>query len=178
MRASLARMGRTPHNGGDEAINLSETPGIPHTRRHLVSKRDQSRYDLSSFSVSLNVASTATSSSHQQDLPDTTLFSLCLSLGRFIEWQFLADWDYQLAIPHRLGHGFERFPIKFREYVRHSYRWVLCGVLRCFDNRCVHPSRLDLGDQFLGGSSADCIGNRIERRKTVQSRCRRQLETT
>ena len=56
------------------------------------------------ISVSLNVPSTATSSSHQQDLPDTTLFSLCLSLGRFIEWQFLADWYYQLAIPHRLGH--------------------------------------------------------------------------
>jgi hypothetical protein len=27
-------------NGGDEAINLSETPGIPHARRHSVSRRD------------------------------------------------------------------------------------------------------------------------------------------
>jgi len=35
-----------------------------------------------------------TMSSHQQDLPDTTLFCCGLSLGRFTKWQFLANRDY------------------------------------------------------------------------------------
>jgi hypothetical protein len=34
------RCAHTPHTGGDETTNLSATPGIPHTRRRLVSKRD------------------------------------------------------------------------------------------------------------------------------------------
>ena len=34
------RCARTPHTGGDETTNLSVTPGIPHIRRRLVSKRD------------------------------------------------------------------------------------------------------------------------------------------
>ncbi len=38
-------------------------------------------------------------------------------------------------------------------------------VFSKFDNRCIHSSRLDPGDQFLGGSSADGIRNRIEWRK-------------
>src|SRR5271163_2642067 len=46
----------------------------------------------------------AKSSSHQQDLPATTLFCRCLSLGRFTEWQLLANRDYKLAIAHRFGH--------------------------------------------------------------------------
>ncbi len=33
------------------------------------------------------------------------------------------------------------------------------------DNRSKHSSRLDLGDQLLGGSSADRIRHRVERRK-------------
>ena len=32
-------------------------------------------------------------SSHQQDLPHTTLLCRCLSLGRFTEWQFQANRD-------------------------------------------------------------------------------------
>src|SRR5580704_227538 len=113
----------------------------------------------------LNVACPATSSSHQQDLPYTALFCRCLRLGRFTEWQFLANRNYQLAISHRLGHGLERFPVEFREHVNHSYRRVLRSVLRQLDNRCIHSSGLDLGDQFLGGSSADRIRHRIEWRK-------------
>jgi len=34
------RCAHTPHTDGDETTNLSVTLGIPHTRRHLVSKRD------------------------------------------------------------------------------------------------------------------------------------------
>jgi hypothetical protein len=33
------------------------------------------------------------------------------------------------------------------------------------ENQSKHPSRLDLGDQLLGGSSADSIRHRIERGK-------------
>jgi len=88
-----------------------------------------------------------------------------LSLGRFTEWQFLANRDYQLAVSHRFGHELERFSVEFREYVHRFHRWVLRGVLRCPDNRSKHSSRLDLGDQLLGGSSADRIRNRIERRR-------------
>src|ERR1700678_1162734 len=104
-------------------------------------------------------------SSYQQDLPDTTLFCRCLSFGRFIEWQFLANRDYQLAISHRFGHGLERFPVEFREYVHDLYGWVLRGVVWRLENRSKHSSRLDPGDQLLGGSSADRIRHRIERRK-------------
>src|ERR1700691_6185117 len=105
-------------------------------------------------------------SSHQQDLPDTTLLCRCVSLGRFTKWQFLANRDYQLAISHRFGHKLERFSVEFRKYVRQFYRWVLRGILRRLDNRCIYASRLYLGDQLLGSSSADCIRNRSERRKT------------
>src|ERR1700693_5286377 len=104
-------------------------------------------------------------SSHQQALPDTTLLCRCLSLGRLTEWQFLANRDYQLAISHRFGHELERFPVEFREYWHHLYRWVLRGVLRCPENRSKHSSRLDLGEQLRGGSAADRIRHRIERRK-------------
>src|SRR5580698_7197583 len=104
-------------------------------------------------------------SSHQQDLPDTTLLGRRLSCGRFTEWQFQANRDYQLAISHRFAHELERFPVEFREYCHHLYRRVLRGVLRCPDNRCVDSSRLDLRDQLIGGSSADRIRHRIERRK-------------
>src|SRR5208283_2267084 len=104
-------------------------------------------------------------SSHQQDLPDATLLRRCLSLGRFTKRQLLANWDYELAIAHRFGHELERLPVEFREYVHYFYRWILRRVLRCLDNRCIHSSRLDLGDQLLGGSSANCIRHRIERKK-------------
>src|SRR5208282_4211362 len=104
-------------------------------------------------------------SSHQQDLADATLLRRRLSLGRFTKRQLLANWDYELAIAHRFGHELERLPVEFREYVHHFYRWILRRVLRCLDNRCIHSSRLDLGDQLLGGSSANCIRHRIERRK-------------
>src|SRR6202041_2676762 len=90
-------------------------------------------------------------SSHQQDLPDTTLFCRCLSLGRFTEWEFLADRDYQFAISPRFGHELERFPVEFREYFHHLYRWVLRGVLWWrLENRSKDSSLLDLGDQLLG----------------------------
>ena len=104
-------------------------------------------------------------SSHQQDLPDTTLLCRCLSLGRFTEWQFQANRDYQLAISHSFGHEFERFPIELREYENHLYRRVLRSVLWHLDNRSKHSSRLDLGDQLRGGSSADRIRHSIERQK-------------
>jgi hypothetical protein len=54
--------------------------------------------------------------SQQQDLPDATPFRRCLSRGRFTEWQFPADRDYQFAISHRFGHELDRFPVEFREY--------------------------------------------------------------
>ena len=57
------------------------------------------------------------------------------------------------------------FLSNFENTVHHLYRWVLRGVLRRPDNRCIDSSRLDLGDQLLGGSSADRIRHRIERRK-------------
>jgi len=57
-----------------------------------------------------------TMSSHQQDLPGTTLLCLCLRLGSFTEWQFPANRDYQLAVSHRLGHELERFPVECGEY--------------------------------------------------------------
>jgi hypothetical protein len=34
------RCARTPHTDGDETTSPSVTPDIPHTRRHLVWKRD------------------------------------------------------------------------------------------------------------------------------------------
>jgi len=34
------RCARTPHIDEDETTNPAVTPGIPHTRRRLVSKRD------------------------------------------------------------------------------------------------------------------------------------------
>src|SRR5580692_6236120 len=46
------RCAHTPHTGADEATNLSAMPGIPHTRRHLVSKRDSFHDDFSSFRYS------------------------------------------------------------------------------------------------------------------------------
>ena len=46
------------------------------------------------FRFSFRVLCSQIMSSHQQDLPDTTLFCGCLSLGRFTEWQFLANRDY------------------------------------------------------------------------------------
>ncbi len=104
-------------------------------------------------------------SRQQQDLTDTTLLCRCLSFGRFTERQFQANRDYQLAISHRFGHELERFPVEFREYFHHLYRWVLRGVLRCPDNRCIDSARLDLGDQLLSGSPAHRIRHRIERRK-------------
>src|SRR5579863_3361844 len=104
-------------------------------------------------------------SSHQQDLPDTTLLCRCLSLSRFTEWEFPAYRDYQLAISYRFGHELERFPVEFREYRRHFYRWILRGVLRRPDNRCIHSRRLHLGDQLLGRSSAHRIRHGIERWK-------------
>src|ERR1700758_3550662 len=104
-------------------------------------------------------------SSHQQDLPDTTFFCGSLSLGRFTEWQSLANRDYQLAISHRLGHELERFPVEFREYWHHFYRRILRGVLRCPENRCKHSSRLDLGDQLFCSLAVDRISYDIEHRK-------------
>src|SRR5580698_2693615 len=104
-------------------------------------------------------------SRHQQDLPGATLLRLCVSLGRLTERQFQANRNYQLAISHRFGHELERFPVEFGEYSHHLYRWVLRGVPRWPDNRCIDPSLLDPGDQLLAGPSADRIRHRVERRK-------------
>src|SRR5580692_6563123 len=93
-----------------------------------------------------------------------------MSLGRFTQWQFEADRNYELAIPHRFGHEFERFPVEFREYLRDFYRWVLRGILWCADDRCINSPRLDFGDQFFGRLSADSIRYRIERRKVCNRR--------
>src|SRR5580658_7210976 len=117
------------------------------------------------FPFSFRVLSSQNNSSNEQDLPDTTLFRLCLSLGRFTEWQFIANRDDQLAISHRFGHELERFPVEFREYVRHLHRWILRGVLRRLENCRKHSSRLDLGDQLLGRPPVDRICNRIKRSK-------------
>ena len=87
-------------------------------------------------------------SSHEQDLPDTTLFCRCLSLGRVTERQFLANWDNQLAIAHGLGHELQRFPVEFREYVHHFYRRVFRGVLRHLYNRCIDSPGLTLAISF------------------------------
>jgi hypothetical protein len=81
-----------------------------------------------------DIASLSTSSGHQQDLPDATLFYRRLSLGRLTEWQFLADRDCQLAIPHRFGHELKRSSVEMREDRRQLYRRVLRGILRCSDN--------------------------------------------
>src|ERR1700733_9564757 len=76
-----------------------------------------------------------TMSGHQQDLPAAALLCQRLSLGRFTEWQFQTDRDRQLAIPHRFGHVFERFPVEFREYKRHLYGGIFRSVLRRAHNR-------------------------------------------
>src|SRR5580658_1718365 len=74
--------------------NLSVMPGIPHT----IAARLRSRVDsaqtlfVSDFPSESSVRKIV--SSHQQNLPDTTLFCHCLSLGRFTQWQFLANRDY------------------------------------------------------------------------------------
>jgi hypothetical protein len=60
-----------------------------------------------------DVACSATSSDHQQDLSDTTFFCRRLGLGRFTEWQSLAQRKYQFAITHCFGHDLERFPVEF-----------------------------------------------------------------
>ena len=52
--------------------------------------------DSSSFHSSLSSAKRT--SRHQQNLSRTTLLCLCLSLGRFTEWQFLANRDYPLEL--------------------------------------------------------------------------------
>src|SRR5579862_7576954 len=88
-----------------------------------------------------------------------------MSLGRFTEWQFKANRNYELAIPHRFRHEFERFPVEFREYLHDFYRWVLRGILRCSDDRRINSPRLHFRDQFFGGLSADSIRYRIERWK-------------
>src|SRR5579871_6167729 len=105
-------------------------------------------------------------SRQQQDFPDTTLFCRCMSLGRFTEWQFLANRDYQLAISHRFGHELERVPVEMRENKHRLYSWMLRGVLRRSGNRSKHPARLDLGDHLRSRSSADGIRHRIEQRET------------
>src|ERR1700726_4759349 len=102
-------------------------------------------------------------SSHQQDLPATALFRRCLSLGGFTEWQLLANRDYELAIPHRFGHELKCFPVEFREYRHYLYSCLLRGVLRRLEHRSKPSSRLDLGDQLLGGSSVDRVRHRVER---------------
>ena len=59
----------------------------------------------------------------------------------------------------------ERFPVEFREYRHHLYRGVLCGILRLPDYGSKYSCGLDPGDQLPGGLSADCVGDRVERRK-------------
>ena len=71
------------------------------------------------FRFSFPVLRSQIISSHQQDFPGRTLLRSCLGLGRFTEWQFLANRDYQLAISHRFGHELERFPVEFREHMHH-----------------------------------------------------------
>src|SRR5271155_4209988 len=56
------------------------------------------------FDFLLGVACSSTNLSYQRDLPATTLCCRCLSLGRFTERRFLADWDYKPAISHGFGH--------------------------------------------------------------------------
>ena len=43
------RCAHTPHTDGDETTNLSVMPGIPHTHRRSVSKRDSIHAEFSSF---------------------------------------------------------------------------------------------------------------------------------
>src|ERR1700684_3478707 len=98
-------------------------------------------------------------SRYQQDLPNAALFRLCLGLRRFTQRHSLADRNCQLSISHRLGHELKSLSVEMGEYVRHFYGWVICRALRRLDNRGIHSSRLDLGDELLGGSSADRIRN-------------------
>src|SRR5258708_14121948 len=107
----------------------------------------------------------ARTSGHQQNLPDTTLFRSGLTHGCVTERKLPADRYHQFAVSDGFGHKLESLRIGFHEYRHHLYRWVLLGVLRRPEDRRKHSSRLDLGDQFLGGFAADRIGNGIEQRK-------------
>ena len=71
-----------------------------------------------------------------------------MSLGRFTEWQFLADRDYELAVAHRFGHELQRFLVEFREYWHHLYRWVLRGAIASLPP-------LDAVADTVGGRSAE-----------------------
>jgi len=94
-------------------------------------------------------------SSHQQDLPDTTLFRSGLSFGCLAGWKLAADRDHQFAISNGFGHELESFRIRFRDHRHHLHRCVLRGILRWPENRRKHSSLLHLGDQLLGGFAAD-----------------------
>src|SRR5260370_21211497 len=96
----------------------------------------------------------AKTSGHQQNLPDATLFRSGLTRACVTERKLPADRNHQFAISDGFGHELESLRIGFREYRHHPYRWVFFGVLRCPENRRKHSSRLDLGNQFLGGFSA------------------------
>src|SRR5258708_11976336 len=109
----------------------------------------------------------ARTSGHQQNLPDTTLFRSGLTHGCVTERKLPADRDHQFAVSDGFGHKLESLRIGFHEYRHHLYRWVLLGVLRRPEDRRKHSSRLDLGDQFLGGFSPDRIANGIEQRKIL-----------
>src|ERR1700690_765899 len=106
--------------GGKSWPRLHEHPPLPKPQRGArhqafhtsVAAWFRSGVD-SAVDFPLDVACPATSSSHQQDLSDTTLFCHCLSLGRFTERQFLANRDNQLAVAHGFGHELERFPVEF-----------------------------------------------------------------
>src|SRR5271166_5534492 len=66
-------------------------------------------------------------SSHQQDLPNTTFFRSGLSFGCVAEWQLPADRDHQFAVSDSFGHKPESLCIRFCDHVHHLYRWVLVG---------------------------------------------------
>src|SRR5260370_3130701 len=115
--------------------------------------------------LSLSNVCPAKTSGYQQNLPDTTLFRSGLTRACVTDRKLPADRNHQFAISDGCGHELESLRIGCREYRHHPYRWVFFGVLRCPENRRKHSSRLDLGNQFLGGFAADRIGNGIEQGK-------------
>jgi len=125
------RCAHTPHTGGDEATNLSAMPDIPRTHRHLASKRVDPAMIFLHFDFSFP---RCLSSNEFKPLAGSSRYYPFLRLLEpwpLSEWQFLANRDYKLAISHRFSHELERFPVEFREYVHHLYRWVLrafCGA--------------------------------------------------
>ncbi len=104
-------------------------------------------------------------SSHQQDLPNTTLFGSGLSLGCVAEWQLAADRNHQFAISDGFGHELKSFHIRCRVHRYHLYAWVLLGIPWCPENGREHSCGLHFGNQFFGSLAVDRISYDIEQRK-------------